>query len=309
MLFYYLGPACAIFIIWNNKTAEPWPSHVMILKGCGISFWDVMAQTLNYTGASMAGPALFGIVYSSVTIWAALFSRLVLGRRMNLSQWMAVLCVFCGLALTANGSTTQGPNVWHGLLLVFLGSSMHGLSYVMSEAVMITGEEERGLTVEQNCAVQGLTASASFLLWQLVYTVPNAQSKLWIPMQANGTTVTMGLGLLLLFAAVNFLHSMTFYHALRHLSGGATSAGVFKGLQAVMVFGLTHLVYCGRIGGPEMCFSFQKFVSLVTVTAGVVGYGSATSERSNHEDYCVTNNNRHTGRTSIFGSFVDLESI
>ena len=309
MLFYYLGPASAFFIIWNNKSPDPWPSHLTILKACGISVWDVTAQSINYTGASMAGPALFGIIYSSVTIWAALYSRLILGRKMNPYQWMAALCVCCGLTLTANGSASLGPSVSRGIMMVFLGSSMHGLSYVLSEVIMNNSDEEakRGLTIEQNCAVQGLTASVSFLAWQLVYTVPNAATKLWRPMEAAGTTMSMALGLLFLFAAVNFLHSMTFYHTLRHLSGGATSAGIFKGLQAVLVFGWTHLAYCGRIGGTEMCFSVQKLESLVIVAAGVLSYGYATTIERSKVDSVL---NEQSARTrSIFGSFVDLESI
>jgi len=50
-----------------------------------------------------------------------------------------------------------------------------------------------------------------------------------------------------------------------------------KGLQAALVFVATHFAYCGRIGGDEMCFSKTKFVSLLTVSGGVMGYGVATS--------------------------------
>ena len=49
------------------------------------------------------------------------------------------------------------------------------------------------------------------------------------------------------------------------------SAGVMKGLQAVLVFVASHLIYCGRTGGTEMCFTTGKFLSLVTVTGGVTG--------------------------------------
>ena len=52
-----------------------------------------------------------------------------------------------------------------------------------------------------------------------------------------------------------------------------------KGLQAVLVFVFTHFVYCGHMGGEEMCFTRGKFMSLITVTGGVIGYGIATQER------------------------------
>ena len=39
---------------------------------------------------------------------------------------------------------------------------------------------------------------------------------------------------------------------------------------------LTNFLYCNKVGGTEMCFSDAKFVSLFTVTGGVLGYGYAT---------------------------------
>ncbi len=284
MLFYYFGPSVAIVMLWRRENVV-WPNNTTILKTCGIAFWDISAQTLNYTGASLAGPAIFAIIYSSVTIWAALFSQAFLARRMDIYQWMAVIMVFAGLALTATESEELGPGVLHGLVMVLFGSMMHGLFYVMSEAVMTQGED--CLSVEQNCAIQGLTASASFLIWQMIYTLPNADEKLWTPVHDSGTSLSKAISLLLLFSAVSFVHSISFYYVLRHISGGATSAGVFKGLQAVLVFVLTDLFYCRRIGGAEMCFSTMKFVSLVTVLIGVLGYGSATNEKAKlcHDAY------------------------
>ena len=275
MLFYYFGPASAVFMLL--KEHAEWPSKKTILKACGIAMFDIVAQTMNYTGASLAGPTIFAIVYSSVTVWAALYSQAFLGRLMDVWQWVGVIAVFGGLALTASDSLELGPGVLHGLILVTIGSSMHGIFYVMSEAVMTVGEEK--LSVQQNCAVQGMTASFSFFLWQMVYTAPRFDNKIWEPMQKAETSVFLALSILVVFALISFIHSITFYHTLRHLPGGSTSAGVFKGLQAVLVFVLTDWIYCGRIGGDEMCFSKTKFMSLVTVLGGVIWYGLATNER------------------------------
>ncbi len=122
---------------------------------------------------------------------------------------------------------------------------------------MTVGAEK--LSVPQNCAAQGLTASFSFLLWQLVYTAPRFDEKIWEPMQEANTSLLEGLGILGLFAMVSFIHSITFYHALRYLPGGSTSAGVFKGLQAVLVFLFTDWAYCGRIGGMKCVFRGPSF--------------------------------------------------
>ena len=280
MLFYYLGPAAVLLRLWWYGI--PWPSSKTVAKGAGIAFFDIFAQTLNYTGASLAGPTIFAIVYSSVTVWTAVFSQLLLGRTLSLWQWGSVLVVFGGLTLTATDSLQLGQKIVHGLILVLLGSMMHALTYVMSEFIMTVGDSK--LSVQQNCAVQGIVATVSFGIWQLVYTLPRWDEKIGQPMNDAGTTAWDALKILGLFAATNFVHALTFFHTLRHYPGGATSAGIMKALQAVLVFVATHLVYCGRIGGEEMCFSKGKFSSLVTVTGGVLAYGYATSmmRRSNY---------------------------
>mmetsp|Transcript_35654 Transcript_35654/g.86313 ORF Transcript_35654/g.86313 Transcript_35654/m.86313 type:complete len:361 (+) Transcript_35654:90-1172(+) len=279
MFFYYLGPACFIFTLLGDRSE--WPSNRAIIKAVGIAMFDIVAAAMNYTGASMAGPTIFAIVYSSVTVWAALFSQLFLGRKMNLAQWMFVLVVFGGLTLTTSRSMHLGSGVLDGLVLILFGSMMHALTYVMCEAIMTVGEHT--LTIRQNCAIQGNVAAFSYLFWQLMYTYPRFEEKIWEPMQDAGSTIAFASFLLLAFALSNTVHSITFFHTLKKFPGGATSAGVMKGLQAVLVFALTDWAYCGKTGGEEMCFTQGKFLSLVTVTGGVVGYGYATQKRRQME--------------------------
>jgi hypothetical protein len=37
--------------------------------------WNILSTSMNYAGASFAGPTIFAIIYSSVTIWTAVFSH------------------------------------------------------------------------------------------------------------------------------------------------------------------------------------------------------------------------------------------
>ena len=62
MFFYYLGPACFIFSLVGDQS--DWPSRRAIIKAVGIALFDIVAAAMNYTGASMAGPTIFAIVYS-----------------------------------------------------------------------------------------------------------------------------------------------------------------------------------------------------------------------------------------------------
>jgi drug/metabolite transporter (DMT)-like permease len=281
MVFYYIGPASVIFSLLSQHVS--WPSKRVILQASGIAFWDIASTSMNYTGASLAGPSIFAIIYSSVTVWTAVFSHFFLSRSMDIWQWLGVGIVFGGLAITATDSSKMGEDVVHGLLLILFGSAMHSATYIMSEAIMTKGEGEERLSVLQNCAVQGLVACFSFIVWQMVYTVPRFDDLIWEPAQEAGTTVFYGLQILFCFAVANLIHSITFYHTLRNFPGGSTSAGVMKGLQAVLVFVFTHFAYCGRTGGAEMCFSFAKFLSLITVVGGVVLFGLATQQRELEE--------------------------
>ena len=278
MLFYYFGPASVIFGLNVWEPHVPWPSKRTIFKASGIALFDICATSMNYTGASLAGPTIFAIVYSSVTVWTAVFSRIFLGRFLIRGQWCGVVTVFGGLALTATDSLTLGDDVVDGLFLVIAGSAMHALTYVMSEGIMTVGESHETLTILQNCAVQGAVACGCFLLWQVVFTIPRWDEKITEPMNQAGSTLWYGIYVLFLFFGANLIHSVTFMHTLRHYPGGSTSAGVMKGLQAVLVFVVTHFAYCGNAGGEEMCFTRVKFLSLITVVSGVSIFGLATEK-------------------------------
>ena len=165
MCFYYLGPALVILSFIGQPTSI-WPSTKTIAKGCGIALFDIGATAMNYTGASLAGPTIFAIVYSSVTVWTAVFSRIFLGRSMDGWQWSTVVLVFAGLTLTATDSLQLGADVVNGLLLVMIGSAMHALTYIMSEAIMTVLDET--LSIRQNCAVQGIVGTLAFLTRSII---------------------------------------------------------------------------------------------------------------------------------------------
>lgn len=325
MLFYYAGPtfllltllppgccSCCSRLVTTTLGRKPGyetsnndvvddehrirPSTMAILKACTIALFDITAQSLNYTGASLAGATIFAVIYSSVTVWTAVFSRLFLGRSLNSSQWAAVFVVFGGLCITAIDSSKLGDSITQGTLLVLLGSCMHGATYVMSEAIMtLTGNHSssgqmdhnsrRGkLSVRENAAIQGLVAFVGLLGWQFVYTSKRWDEAIREPMEAAGTTVFHALFIFSAFALANLLHSFSFYHTLANYPGGSTSAGVMKGLQAVLVFVAAHFLYCGHPGGEGMCFSIPKLLSLVTVVGGVVLF-SASTEHASNEGY------------------------
>lgn len=275
----------------GNAEEEQWPSTVLLTKASGIAIFDIFAQSMVYTGNNLAGPTVFAIIYSSVTIWAAIFSRVLLSRSLVVFQWAGVCLVVVGLALTAIDSKTVGKNVFAGAILILVGSSFHGLTYVMSERIMtpspiirsVSGihKEPEHLSIKANCAVQGIVAMVVFLLWQIFYTLPRIEPLILVPMKEAGTTALHALIILVTITLANYVHSITFYVTLRHFPGGATSAGVLKGLQAVLVFAVSAMILCERWGGNEMCWSNSKGISLVVVVSGIMIYGTFTEKKGN----------------------------
>jgi len=315
-----------------------WPPMALVFHAASIAVFDIFAQSMCYTGNNLAGPTIFAIIYSSVTIWAAIYSNVLLSRTLNCYQWMGVCLVVLGLSLTAMYSLSSGENVFVGACLILVGSSGHGLVYVLSEKVMIpppsakssdntivdeatkiaitttvaskmesrkpiqlsnnggqlqtvlsplkrkTKAEPKHISVRANCAIQGTVATVALLLWQLVYTLPRFDSLILAPMHDAGTSSIEAFWILSGIALANLLHSVTFFQTLKFFPGGATSAGVLKGLQAVMVFVASSVLLCGRWGGLEMCWSGSKFLSLIVVVGGIFLYATSTDLKKTKKD-------------------------
>lgn len=123
----------------NKDGSKSHPSLLAIASASFIATFDIAAQTLNYTGATLAGPTLFAVIYSSVTVWTALFSLLFCSRHLSSSQCYAIVLVVLGLCVAALDGVALGHSVARGTLFILVGSCMHGATYVMSEAVMDKG--------------------------------------------------------------------------------------------------------------------------------------------------------------------------
>mmetsp|Transcript_12201 Transcript_12201/g.21152 ORF Transcript_12201/g.21152 Transcript_12201/m.21152 type:complete len:356 (-) Transcript_12201:155-1222(-) len=270
MLFYYFGTA-SVAILAHNDGKLSWTTTI---KTGSVAAIDIIAQTMNYSGATMAGPTIFAIVYSSVTIWCALLSRILIKREMTNLQWLSVIIVFAGLGVTGLSSLDLGPEVTSGTALVAFGSALHALMYVLSEVIMNHGREV--ISAKKYCAVYGTVACSGYFLWQMFYTRRHFEELILEPMRQAGTTNGYALSILFAIALMSMLHSVTFFHTVKYVPGGSTSAGVLKALQAVFVFAATSLAFCHRFGGEEMCFTINNMLSLCIVVAGVVLFGKAT---------------------------------
>jgi len=281
MFFYYIGPASAVLkLLFDNKksksnndrnsdgndagnddgaastTSSTISTSWSTLRNITcVALIDIVAQTMNYTGATMAGPTIFAIVYSSVTVWCAIFSRCVLGRYTSSLQWVGVCLVFGGLCVTGITSVSLGPDVFRGAILVMIGSALHALMYVFSESIMNTtttnnktnnGDEENKkekVSSLKYCAIYGSVACCGYGFWQLVYTRRHFTTLILEPMKIADTTFGQAGIILCSISFASLIHSVTFFHTVKFCPGGATSAGVMKAFQAVLVFVATSFVF------------------------------------------------------------------
>ncbi len=320
----------------DDDDERSWPTRRLLIKASCIALFDIFAQSMVYTGNNLAGPTIFSIIYSSVTIWAAIYSKFILSRSLSIMQWTGVFLVVIGLSITALDSLTLGNNVFLGACLIVVGTSFHGLTYVFSEMIMTsttvvdddanddesmmqryrlpsssilttrTDDDHRIIdddnarvrreytrlqrprhqrrrrngiiSVRANCAIQGLVAMIALLAWQVIYTLPRIRPLILVPMMETNTTLLCAFSILSAIALSNLFHSIAFFVTLKHLAGGATSAGVLKGLQAVLVFCASSIFLCGRWDGDggEMCWSASKLVSLAVVLCGIMLYTRGT---------------------------------
>ncbi|CAK0865183.1 unnamed protein product [Prorocentrum cordatum] len=228
----------------------------------------VVSQSLNRTGNVLAGSAMCAVIYSSSTIWNALLSRMILKRVLTLWQWCGIVVVVLGLAIASIEAKGQGERIFLGAAMITVGALLHSLGHVLSEFVSVRGSR---IPPYVNSCVQGIVCFAVASTWQCTYTASHWE-KIAVPMDEARTSWGHAFLLLGGLAVGNFVHAATFFYLLTSI--GAVSTGLLKSLQAVAVFCLSHLLYCGR--DPSQCFTPVKGTSLLVVVCGMLCYVAAT---------------------------------
>eukprot|EP01038_Epipyxis_sp_PR26KG_P007848 gene7848-10656_t len=170
-----------------------------------IAVCDICSQILNLNGLIYAGSAIFTVVYSSVTIYTAVFARIFLNVRLQSTQWFGIFVVFAGLAIVSIGAKTDGRDVFFGVILILLGSLIHSLTYIASEYLLAIIDNP--IAPELLCTLLGSITLCMNLIWQIFYTVPRYNEKL--------------LGLV-----------------------GSISTGLLKCAQTVIIFIFSHYAFC-----------------------------------------------------------------
>ena len=244
---------------------------------------DFSSGILLTTGLLMLGGGIFVVIYSSTTVWTALWTRCT-GQRLASGRWMGVLLVTGGMILSASSGFAEAlaandaqaaTSVLLGCLALVGGTALHGAMFVYAENAIT----HAGLDLLVLCGTMGVLETVVLVLWNLALLathgvalyVPNAGGAGGAaPLEATVPT------LLLLYAALtatNAVHAFTFFSMLERV--GAVSSAVLKGLQLVLVFSFSVALFC-RLQATQ-CFTWTKAGGAATVVAGLLVYARSTS--------------------------------
>lgn len=232
---------------------------------------ELCSAALCFTGLVCAGSAVFTVIYSSVTVYTALFSRLFFGRELHYMQWGGVLMVMLGLTSSSIGATFGGDDgekdVGIGIIMIIIGSLFHSLVYILTESIL---KSENPIAPEFLGSFMGCVGVIVFGLWQVFYTFPRFQDLILDEIDAHdGDLTVIGMTYFTL-VIVNLVHGVCFYHLIK--SVGSTTTGILKGVQSVVVFVISHFAFCSL--QKSQCFTASKGASLIVVVCGVLCYST-----------------------------------
>lgn len=125
------------------------------------SLIDLLSGMCLTFGILLTGGAIFVILYNSCPAWTALLSKLILGKKLGLIQFLGVLIVCVGLVVNvlgtklqivedkagndnASNSSLYSNGVIFGSIVVLVGSLLHSLMFVLSDLSLRSLNDSNG---------------------------------------------------------------------------------------------------------------------------------------------------------------------
>ncbi|KAF9360711.1 hypothetical protein BGX34_007596 [Mortierella sp. NVP85] len=234
-----------------------------------VAVMDVVANALVTIGFFYVGSGMYQVIYSSIVIWCAILTRIFLGRKLNNIQWLAIVGVTLGLAISAVGtvqdvSPDDGPvQTWleksFGALVTLGATFLYACVYVLSDKVLSTFKPKP--IPEKVCTLVGSYASLFTFGYLCFFTFPNWQREVVdVVHSRHGSWI----GIILVYPLVtisSMLHSLNYYVLISRIN--SVAVGIMQSLRAVLVFVMSHYLFCST--STTQCFNEWKFVSAIVV--------------------------------------------
>jgi len=243
--------------------------------------FDFTSGCLLTTGLLMLGGGIWVVIYSSTTVWTAVFACCT-GQRLAPGRWAGVLLVSGGMVLSASGNfadaagdVTATMSLALGCASTLVGTMLHAAMFVYSELSI----KQAGIDMFVLCASMGFIETVVLVCWNLGLFAVWGPS-LYMPEEQVGVEQHAGLvaspaQLVVLYSALtlnNAVHAWAFFHMLERV--GAVTSAVMKGVQLVLVFGFSFFFFCQL--QTTQCFSWTKAAGVATVTTGLLVYACST---------------------------------
>ncbi|RHZ46269.1 hypothetical protein Glove_627g35 [Diversispora epigaea] len=267
---------------------------------------DVIANFTLTIGFFYVGSGMFQVIYSSVVIWCAVLSFIFLGRKLSLLQSISIIGVCFGLALSALGIskgsessdnttpppvTSTGPAILHsfnmtttmfGMILTSFATFGYACVYVISDLLV---SNRKGNTVpptpEKACFLVGSGCTFLSMMYVIIYTLPHWNKLVTQEMEKEKKVSNVSTSVIIIIYMVlsiaSFIHNFSYYSLMKRI--GNVSTGLLNSIRAIVVFGLSHLLFCDIDNGQ--CFNPWKGFSAVTVI-GFVTIFSISKMREGH---------------------------
>ncbi|KAG0238601.1 hypothetical protein BGW42_004363 [Actinomortierella wolfii] len=258
----------------REARAATWRLHLPIIA---VASMDCIANALVTIGFFYVGSGLYQIIYSSIVIWCAILTRIFLSRRLRKLQWVAIFGVTIGLAISAVGKAQDASpdgvkQSWlersFGSLITMGATFLYACVYVLSDKVLSTTSKygEHAPSPEKVCSLVGTYATLISGVYLAVHTIPQWQTEVVDLVQTRGGVWSEILGVYPLVTLSSLIHSLNYYVLVKRV--GSVATGLLQSLRAVLVFVMSHLMFCGQ--DPGQCFNEAKGVSAIVVIGFVL---------------------------------------
>jgi len=236
---------------------------------------DILYSVLFQWGLSLVGSGLATVIYSSITIFSAIFSRVIYGKILSWLKVVSLIIIVGSISVTADGQIKNvgaGQQVV-GILLIVASCICSALEYVLVENVLLKKFTPMATSMIYwpNLVLYGL--------WIGFYVGLQWDKLVLQPIREKNGNYSI---ILLLYLGYSFsmgTHQMAWFNSLRGGRVAAVSSAVNKVLQAVLVFFISDIFYCPshpwnqhRATQQSQCINTWKLAGFGGVMFGVMIY-------------------------------------
>ncbi|RCI04878.1 hypothetical protein CU098_013151 [Rhizopus stolonifer] len=204
--------------------------HTSVMK---LAVLDVFANFCVTLGFSIIGSGMYQVIYSSVVIWCAILTFLLMNRKLATIQWVAIFGTSAGLAFSSLDSMNKkegGGTLMFGTVMTMVGTFFY--YYIMSK-------HNPPPLPARVCFYSGIYNVIISIVWIGVYTLPRWDSMVNILPETTFVSVTQ---MYLLVIISNALHAWNYYELIERT--GSVATGILQGLRAVCIYLISNALYC-----------------------------------------------------------------